>query len=339
MKRRKFIKSSAKAGAGAALAGPAIACSHESDPATTSTSVSPALGSGVISICTWGFMDANLAAGKALDKGNSALSAAIEGVSLEEANIANTTVGKGGAPDRKGRVTLDAAVMDHLGNAGSVACVEEITHVAALARKVMEETPHVMLVGNGAEEFADEQGFAREDLLTPESKAAYRQWLKTAKYKPIINVENHDTIGILTMDVNGDLAGAVTTSGLAYKMAGRVGDSSIIGSGLYVDNEVGAAAATGMGEEIIKQVGSFLIVELMRNGMSPEKACEEAVRRTVMKAKRPEDFQVAYIALNRAGETGSFSLHQGFARCEYRKGENRRIESKYYLKKKDGEKG
>jgi len=190
----------------------------------------------------------------------------------------------------------------------------------------------VMLAGVGAEEFAYQNGFKNENLLTAEAKEKYQEWLKEKNYKPVINIENHDTIGMLTLDGNGDLAGACTTSGLAYKMAGRVGDSPIIGSGLYIDNEVGGAAGTGLGEEIMKQVGSFLIVELMRNGMSPGEACKEAVMRTVRKAKNIENFQVCYIAINKAGETGCFSLQEGFSMMEYRDGENQRTESDYHLK-------
>jgi N4-(beta-N-acetylglucosaminyl)-L-asparaginase len=327
MKRRKFIQSAGQAGAGLALVG-CLPADNESD---SKVAASPS-SRGPVAICTWGFVDGNLIAGKALDAGESALDAAIKGVSVEEANIQNTSVGKGGAPDREGRVTLDACVMDPNGNAGSVVYVQNITHVAALARKVMEETPHVILAGDGAEQFAYQNGFQKEELLTEESEKKYREWLKKEEYKPIINVENHDTIGMITMDKNGDIAGACTTSGLAYKMAGRVGDSPIIGSGLFVDNEVGGAAGTGLGEEIIKQVGSFLIVELMRNGMSPQKACEEAVMRTVRKASNVKDFQVCYIAMNKAGETGSFSIHEFFSRMEYRNGENQRIESDYHLK-------
>lgn len=329
MKRRKFIRSTGQVGIGLAVA----SCGVQVDPEPKNTATA-ASSSGPVAICTWGFQEANQVAGEALEEGRSALDAAIAGVSIEEANIKNRTVGKGGAPDREGRVTLDASVMAPDGNAGSVACVQNITHVAALARKVMEETPHVMLAGIGAEEFGYQNGFKKEDLLTAQSKEKYQEWLKEKKYKPIINIENHDTIGMLTLDRNGDLAGACTTSGLAYKMAGRVGDSPIIGSGLYIDNEVGGAAGTGLGEEIIKQVGSFLIVELMRNGMSPQKACEEAVKRTVRKAKNMENFQICYIAINKAGETGSFSLQEGFSRMEYRGGENKRIESDYHMKSK-----
>ena len=332
MKRRKFIRSTGQIGLGLAAAGCGVSSQEEQKrnqvPAGTSHG-------GPVAISTWMFEEANLAAGKALANGKSALDAAIEGVSIEEANVKNKTVGKGGAPDREGQVTLDASVMSPDGNAGSVACVKNIKHVAALARKVMEETPHVMLVGSGAEEFAFQNGFPKEDLLSEKSEKDYRKWLKEKKYKPIINVENHDTIGMLTMDKEGNIAGACTTSGLAYKMAGRVGDSPIIGGGLFIDNEVGGAAGTGLGEEIIKQVGSFLIVELMRNGMSPGEACKEAVMRTVKKAKNIDRFQVAYIAINKAGETGSYSLREGFARTEYRDGENKLINSKFHLKKQE----
>lgn len=284
-----------------------------------------------ISICTWGFAKANAAAGRALESGMNALDAAIAGVQVEEENIKNTTVGNGGTPDREGHVTLDACVMDHNGNAGSVVYVENYTRVAALAKIVMEETPHVMLAGRGAEDLAEKNGFTKQDLLNENTESAYREWLKTSDYKPAINIENHDTIGILCMDQNGDIGGACTTSGLAYKMHGRVGDSPIIGSGLFVDNEVGGAAATGMGEEIMKSVGSFLIVELMRQGKSPQEACEEAVHRIVKKGGQ-EDFQVAYIAMNKNGETGSYCIHPGFAMMEYRNGKNDRVNSKSYIK-------
>ena len=285
-----------------------------------------------IALCTWAFTNANLVAGKALDEGMNALDAAIKGVAVEEENLKNTTVGKGGAPDREGNVTLDACVMDSNGDCGAVVCVENITNVAALAKIVMEETPHVMLAADGAEELAYKHGFEKEDLLTDSSEKAYREWLKDSEYKPIINIENHDTIGMLCMDQNGDIAGACTTSGLSYKMKGRVGDSPIIGAGLFIDNEIGGAAATGMGEEIMKNVGSFLIVELMRQGKSPQQACEEALQRITVKNKNIENFQVAYIAMNKAGETGSYCIHPGFARMEYKNSTNTRIESAAHLK-------
>ena len=325
MNRRKFTIKSTKAGVGLSLGATLLACVDKS-PSTMTDKKQP------IAICTWAFAKANDAAGKALDKGVSALDAAIIGVAVEEENIKNTTVGKGGTPDREGNVTLDACVMDSNGDCGAVVCVENITNVAALAKIVMEETPHVMLASQGAEELAYKYGFQKEQLLTKSSEKAYRTWLKTSEYKPIINIENHDTIGMLCMDQNGDIAGACTTSGLSYKMKGRVGDSPIIGAGLFIDNEIGGAAATGMGEEIMKNVGSFLIVELMRQGKSPQEACEEALNRIVLKNDQIDHFQVAYIAINKAGETGSYCIHPGFARMEYKNSINTRIESRAYLK-------
>jgi N4-(beta-N-acetylglucosaminyl)-L-asparaginase len=133
------------------------------------------------------------------------------------------------------------------------------------------------------------------------------------------------------MDNNGDISGACTTSGLSYKMHGRVGDSPIIGSGLFIDNEIGGAAATGMGEEIMKSVGSFLIVELMRAGKSPREACEEAVMRSIAKNSAYANFQVAYIAINKKGETGSYCIHNGFEMMEYKNENNERKLSASYL--------
>ncbi len=288
--------------------------------------------SSPIAICTWHFAKANDAAGKALYNGDAALDAVIKGVTVEEENIKNTTVGKGGAPDREGNVTLDACVMNPKGDCGSVLCVENITHVAALARKVMEETPHVILAGVGAEEFAYTQGFKKDKLLTDESKKVWEEWLKTSEYKPLINIEDHDTIGMLAMDEQGDIAGACTTSGLSYKMKGRVGDSPIIGSGLFLDNKIGGAVATSMGEEVLKTVGSFLIVELMRNDMSPQKACEEAINRIVSKNDRYKDFQIAYIAMNKAGETGAYCIHDGFTMMKYQNQANENILVDFYNK-------
>jgi len=334
MNRRKFIQNTAKTGVGITIGASAlvsnscISSEEKKENITMKNKTKPE----PIAICTWEFTNANAKAGEALKKGKSALEAVIEGVAVEEENIKNTTVGKGGAPDREGNVTLDACVMAPDGNCGAVVCVENITNVAALARKVMEETPHVMMACEGAEEFAYSQGFKKEDLLTEQSKKDWQEWLKTSHYKPIINIENHDTIGMLAIDKDGDLAGACTTSGLSYKMKGRVGDSPIIGSGLFLDNEIGGAAATGMGEEVIKTVGSFLIVELMRNGMSPQKACEEAVRRIVTKNDRYKDFQIAYIAINKAGETGAYCIHEGFTMMKYQNGINENVLVDFYNK-------
>ena len=284
-----------------------------------------------IVIATWNVPNATSKAWEVLKNKGTALDAVEQGCRIEEADSLNFSVGKGGRPDRDGNVTLDACIMDHNGDYGAVVAVQNITHVISLARKVMEETPHVILAGKGAEKFGVEQGFKKENLLTTSSKKAWEIWKKTSDYKPVINIENHDTIGMLAIDHKGDISGACTTSGLAYKMAGRVGDSPIIGSGLFIDNEVGGATATGMGEEVLKTVGSFLIVELMRQGKTPQQACEEAVKRVVKKSgNRFKGFQVGFIAINKQGITGSYCIHEGFSYQVCKQGENKNIISTYY---------
>ena len=280
-------------------------------------------------VSTWDFgIAANQAAWAVLASGGYALDAVEAGTRVAEGDLNNHTVGKGGYPDRDGYVTLDASIMDHMGNCGAVAALPDIAHPVSVARKVMEHTPHILLVGEGALQFALENGFERENLLTPEAEEAWRSWLKKQHYQPEINIENrtfnieklpgnvynHDTIGMLALDATGRLSGACTTSGLAFKMRGRVGDSPIIGAGLYVDGEVGAATATGVGEEVIRTVGSFLVVELMRQGYSPEEACREAVNRIVQKKQgRTSDIQVGFLALNTQGKYGAYALQPGFS--------------------------
>lgn len=267
-------------------------------------------------ISTWRHgQPANRAAMAVLNSGGSALDAVEEGARKVEADPEVRTVGLGGYPDEKGKVTLDACIMDSRGNAGSVACLYNITHAVSVARKVMETGEYVMLVGEGAYQFALGHGFQPENLLTPESE---RDWLKwksstgrdrdTKSHPP----GSHDTIAVLAQDERGDLAGACTTSGTAYKTHGRVGDSPIVGSGLYLENEIGAAGATGRGEEVMKTVGSFLVVELMRQGLTPLESCQEAVRRILKRTRGETDFQVAYIALRADGLTGAAALKEGF---------------------------
>ena len=290
-------------------------------------------------ISTWPFgVAANKAAWAVLSKGGRALDAVETGVKVPEADLKNHTVGRAGYPDRDGHVTLDASIMDEHGNAGAVAGMEYIAHPISVARAVMEKTPHVMLVGEGATQFAVEQGFKKEELLTPESKKAWLAWLKTANYKPEANIEvksygqgtnlgtpggahNHDTIGMLAIDAAGDLSGACTTSGMAWKMRGRVGDSPIIGAGLYVDNEVGAATSTGVGEEVIRNAGSFLVVEFMRQGASPQVACKQAVARILARKPDAKTIQVGFLALGKTGQVGAWSIQKGFtyALCDARK--------------------
>ncbi|MBT1064546.1 N(4)-(beta-N-acetylglucosaminyl)-L-asparaginase [Bowmanella sp. Y26] len=265
-----------------------------------------------IVVSTWEHgTPANEAAWQILEKGGRALDAVEAGVRVPEADPKVRTVGYGGYPDRNGKVTLDACIMDENMNCGSVAFLQDIKHPISVARLVMEKTPHVMLVGDGAKQFALEQGFKEENLLTSESEADWQQWLKDQKVQ-MINIENHDTIGMLALDEAGNLSGACTTSGAAYKMHGRVGDSPLIGAGLYVDNEVGAATATGMGELMIKTVGCHLVVELMRQGASPEQACRQAVERIARKLGDYAQFQVGFLALNKRGEYGAYCIQSGF---------------------------
>jgi N4-(beta-N-acetylglucosaminyl)-L-asparaginase len=277
-------------------------------------------GSGTVKpvvLSTWRFgVEANAAAWKVLTSDGRALDAVETGVRVTESNPKERSVGLGGRPDRDGNVTLDACIMDENMNIGSVAFLQHIVNPISVARAVMEKTPHAMLVGEGALQFALSQGFKKEKLLTPESEAEWKEWLKKSNYKPEANIENHDTIGMIAIDMKGNLSGACTTSGLSYKMHGRVGDSPIIGAGLYVDNEVGAATATGVGEEVIRIAGCHTVVELMRQGHSPTDACRMATERIVAankkRGKSLQNIQVGFLALNRNGEHGAFSLQKGF---------------------------
>jgi len=332
MKRREFIKNASLTGVGLTIGNIVTGC-NENAKADKQISRVGIKGSLPLVIATWNVKNATKKAWEILQLGQSALDAVEQGCMIEEADLNNRSVGNGGLPDRDGNVTLDACVMNENGDCGSVVYLKNISHAVSVARKVMEDTPHVMLAGNGAEEFAVSIGLKKENLLTEASKKAWEEWKIKSEYKPIINIENHDTIGMLAIDKNGNISGACTTSGLAYKMAGRVGDSPIIGSGLFVDNEIGAAVATGLGEEVVKTVGSFLVVELMRQGKSPQEACEEAIKRIVSKPGSDyKNFQVGYIAVNKNGETGSFSIHKGFSMTKYQNDLNQNIESNYFLK-------
>ncbi|NNF81595.1 MAG: N(4)-(beta-N-acetylglucosaminyl)-L-asparaginase [Flavobacteriaceae bacterium] len=330
MKRRTFIKNASLSGAGVAIGSSLISCA-ETASEEKKIAVNPPV-TGPVVIATWDVKNATSKAWEVLSADGNALDAIEQGCMIEEANAEGQSVGMGGLPDRDGHVTLDACIMNSEGNCGSVVYLKNITHAISIARKVMEDTPHVMLAGEGAEQYAYSLGYKAENLLTEKSKKAWEEWKVKSEYKPIINIENHDTIGMLAMDKDGNISGGCTTSGLAYKMTGRVGDSPIIGSGLFVDNEVGAAVATGLGEEVVKTVGSFLVVELMRQGKSPQEACEEAIRRIVSKPNSDyKNFQVGYIALNKAGETGFYSIHDGFSMTQYTKGENTNLKSKNYI--------
>ena len=267
-------------------------------------------------ISTWKHgVEANKISWKKLKNGEGGLTAVEYGVRDSENNPDERSVGYGGLPDREGKVTLDACIMNSNNDCGSVSFLENIKNPISVARLVMEKTPHVMLSGKGAYDFAIKNGFKRENLLTEQSKKDWVDWLKKSEYKPVINIENHDTISMLLIDSDRNLFGACTTSGAAWKMHGRVGDSPIIGAGLFLDNDVGAAAATGLGEAVIRTAGSAMVVECMRNGMSPLDACKEVVHRiSKLHRNRPEweYLQVGFIALSKSGDYAGYSLKKGF---------------------------
>jgi len=308
MKRRDFLRSSAL--------GLAVPSSLMNADTLKTNKNNPVICS------TWNFgLPANELAWKVLDNGGKAMDAAEAGARHAESDPENSSVGFGGLPDEKGNVTLDACVMDSTGNAGSVAFLQNIKHPVSVARKIMEETKHVMLVGEGARQFAVSNGFEEINLLTEQSEKDWKKWLK--ERREMTPHETHDTLSVLVQDKMGDLAGACTTSGWAYKLHGRVGDSPIIGAGLFVDNEVGCAAATGLGEEVIKTTGSFLVVELMRQGYDPTKACEDALNRVIKAHNGNPDFQIGYIALRKDGEIGSACLKWSFEYALARGGVNK----------------
>jgi len=282
-----------------------------------------------IVLSTWApNVAANAEAWKVLSKSGRAVDAVEAGVQVPEGDANDQSVGYGGLPDRDGKVTLDACIMDDLGNCGAVMFLEGIMHPIKVARLVMEKTPHVQLVGEGALQFALSNGFKIENLLTAQSKKAWDEWIKKAEYDPMTipklleqnslkdgngQQHNHDTIGMIALDAAGNLSGACTTSGMAYKMRGRVGDSPIIGAGLYVDNEIGAATSTGVGEEVVRICGSHTVTELMRQGYKPEEACKKAVQRIIsMRGNKAKELQIGFIAINKAGQFGGYSMQKGF---------------------------
>lgn len=304
-----------------------------------------------IVISTWDAgLNANKGAWNILGKGGSALDAVEAGVMVTESEQ-SCCVGLGANPDRDGFVTLDACIMDQHFNCGSVAFLERIKHPVSVARRVMEKTPHVMLVGCGAQQFAVAEGFPLEEQkLSNDAQQAYDQWLKKSEYKPVINIENtkghgpfapaqlangewnHDTIGMVAMDTNGNLSGSCTTSGMGFKMRGRLGDSPIIGAGLFVDNEVGAVTATGQGEDVIRICGAHTVVEYMRQGLSPELACKTAVERIMkIKGDKAKDIQVAFLALNKKGEAGAYAIHKGFNYALKNDTEEKLLPSGYFM--------
>ena len=309
-----------------------------------------------IVVSTWNNgREVNAEAWKILSKKGRALDAVEAGARYVEDTI-DCCIGLGGYPDRDGIVTLDACIMDEKANCGSVGAIEQIKHPVSVARKIMETTPHIMLVGEGAQQFALENGFEKQSKeLSAPAKAAYENWLKKSEYKPVINIENlpagqtdkkgngpfappffddgspnHDTMGLLAIDASGNMSGAVTTSGMAFKIHGRVGDSPIIGAGLFVDNEVGAATSSGLGEEVMRICGTHVVVEYMRHGLSPEAACRKAIDRIINRdIQRAKTLQVGFLALNNKGEYGAYAIQKGFVFAVKSAGEEKIIPAKY----------
>lgn len=333
MDRKKFIQVSSFGLS--ALKLPSISLKAEA-PIVIST-----WASGIaVNEAAWKILSAN---GRSVD--------AIEAGANQIENTIDCCVGLGGYPDRNGIVTLDACIMDEHANCGAVAAIERIKHPMSVARKVMETTPHIILAGDGAQQFAVENGFPLEpEKLSTEAEAVYKEWLKTSQYKPTINIENkksngpfapaffedgspnHDTMGILALDSSNNLSGGVTTSGMAFKVHGRVGDSPIIGAGLFVDNEVGAATSSGVGEEVIRICGTHLVVEFMRQGNSPKQACKKAIERIVKRdPKKAATLQVGFLAINKKGQIGAFAIQKGFEYSVKNSKENKVYQSEYYL--------
>jgi N4-(beta-N-acetylglucosaminyl)-L-asparaginase len=324
MRRRDFVKTGSIAAGGLFL--------PEFNPTglfgnTNFPNVSPFV------ITTW---DQNLKSTQVtydkLTEGLNSLDAVEAGIRITEDDPNDTSVGYGGLPDEDGIVTLDAAIMDWKGNAGAVAAMENIKNPISVAKLVMQKTNHVMLAGDGAKKFALENGFKEENLLTENAKEAWLKWKqKNPNGANRITPLNHDTIGILAVDKNGNMSGGVSTSGVAFKIHGRVGDSPIIGAALYLDNNVGGAVATGHGEFVMKTVGSFLVVEKMREGYSPQKACEYAVKRVSKIAKENTDIQIGFLALNKKNEFGAYSLKKKFSYCVGTKSKIQSLKSNYYM--------
>ncbi len=321
MSRRRFLRNLGLSGAGLAaapfgLVRAAAQPSSVSSPFAGSkpTALSPSLEAPTV-ISTWIHgMPANEGAWSVLSEGGHALDAVQRGVAVVESDLTNRSVGLGGRPDREGHVTLDACIMDHNSQCGAVAFLEDIEHPIDVARAIMDKTPHVMLVGEGAQQWALENGFSKVNFQVPieEVQRDYLKWLEKSEYKTGVNVENHDTIGMLALDAQGRLAGACTTSGMAYKVRGRVGDSPIIGAGLFIDGDVGGATATGVGEAVIRVAGAAAVVEAMRHGASPEEACYDVVQRILKKHPGVDGMQVGFLALNTQGEHGGYSVYNGF---------------------------
>jgi len=270
-------------------------------------------------LATWTFGQVANAAGwpHLIGERGGALDAVEHACRAVEADPTNRTVGYGGRPDADGEVTLDASIMTAPDRCGSVCFVRGYVHAVSIARLVMDRSPHVLLAGDGAERLAAAHGLERADLLAPAAREAWQQWRATAAEpaSPTANIEeppSHDTMGVLALDAAGTLAGACSTSGLAFKMPGRVGDSPIIGQGLYVDPARGAAVATGHGERVMGVCGTFLAVEHMGQGATPAHAAEAVIRRILDAYDLTDDDQVGIMTLTPDGRWSSAAIRPGF---------------------------
>ena|SRR6218665_661548 len=314
MKRRSFLQIGSLGLVGAALV-PKRANATELEKQEPERSAFKKIPKPVM-VSTWEHgMAANRAGMEILKNGGNSLDAVEAGAKVTEADITNRSVGIGGRPDASGHVTLDACIMNWESKCGAVGYLEGIAHPISVARHVMEHTQHVMLVGAGAKEYALKNKFEKIKTPLPEVKKDWKKWKKeqdALAKKPEINNENHDTIGLLAMDKDGNISGACTTSGWAYKLPGRLGDSPLIGAGLFIDQEVGGAVATGLGEAIIRIAGSHTVVELMRQGLHPREACKQAVERIISKHDDLTGLQCGFIAINKAGLIGAYSVYEGF---------------------------
>ena len=275
-------------------------------------------------------MKATARAMEILKGGGTPLDAVIAGVNIVEDDPKDNSVGYGGLPNEDCEVELDASVMDGLTcRCGAVAALKYIKNPSKVARLVMDRTDHILLVGDGALNFALKMGFQKENLLTEDSRKKWLEWRSNLsatdawlseeqERTPFGEVIKHyGTINCLAVDPAGNIAGTTTTSGLAWKIAGRVGDSPIVGAGLYVDNETGAAGSTGRGEANIKVCGAHTVIELMRQGKTPEQACIETLERVVKTTKetrllnkeRRPNFQLNFYAVTKRGEFAGAALY------------------------------
>jgi N4-(beta-N-acetylglucosaminyl)-L-asparaginase len=304
--RRQFITAATALAGGVAM--------EQINGADTGSSAEPAIERPLF-VSTWSFgKPTNETALKTILAGGSLLDAVEKGIWVPEADGTLGSVGLGGIPNAGGVVQLDACIMSGPGHkAGSVAALEGFLHPISVARRVMEKTSHVMLVGEGARKFALDEGFQETNLLTEGQRERWLKWKSDQEAsKKAVPPKSHDTIALLALGADGNIAGGCSTSGMGYKLPGRVGDSPIIGSGLYVDNEIGAAGATGIGENVMRYCGSFMVVEYMRQGLSPTAACIATIRRIAHADPRGLNLEINFVALDKQGRSGAAGTSQGF---------------------------